>query len=134
MSARSLFAGVRRTGMHAKPRVTAGVVLPSRVQPVQWNSTASPSAAETTKADAGAGEGDAETGEAAHTALEHEMHSSVHPIPIRYPYYIPRVGIYGMNIPVYSDVRRGGQKWLTVVRKVEGDATVRCSSVGCGHS
>lgn len=128
MSARSLFAGVCRAGTLSKPRAAAGVVLPARVQPVRWNATASPSAAEGSKTDAGAGEGDAETDEATRAAVEQEMRSSVHPIPIRYPYFIPRVGVYGMNFPVYSDVRRGGQKWLTVVRKVEGDAAVRCAS------
>lgn len=45
-------------------------------------------------------------------------------IPLRYPYFVPRVGTYGVNLPVYSDVRRGGDKWLTIIRKVEGDAPV----------
>lgn len=46
-------------------------------------------------------------------------------VPIRYAYYVPRVGVTASNLPVYSDVRHGGNKWLTVIRKIDGDVPVR---------
>lgn len=47
------------------------------------------------------------------------------PVPIRYPYFVARVGAAGTSLPVYSDIRHGGSQWLTQIRKVEGDAAVR---------
>ena len=46
-------------------------------------------------------------------------------VPIRYAYYVPRVGVTASSLPVYSDVRHGGNKWLTVIRKIDGDVPVR---------
>ena len=48
------------------------------------------------------------------------------PMPVRYPYFVSRVGLDGMSLPVYTDVRNGGSRWLTQIRKVEGDATAFC--------
>jgi len=47
------------------------------------------------------------------------------PIPIRYPYFVSRVGLGGMSLPVYTDIRHGGSQWITQIRKVEGDVNVR---------
>ena len=46
------------------------------------------------------------------------------PIQIRYPYYVPRVGLSGISLPVYSDIRNARSRWLTQIRKVDGDANV----------
>lgn len=43
-----------------------------------------------------------------------------------YPYFVSRVGLTGTSLPVYTDVRHGGSKWLTQIRKVDGDATALC--------
>ena len=48
------------------------------------------------------------------------------PMPVRYPYFVSRVGLDGMSLPVYTDVRNGGSRWLTQIRKVEGDASAFC--------
>ena len=48
------------------------------------------------------------------------------PMPVCYPYFVSRVGLDGMSLPVYTDVRNGGSRWLTQIRKVEGDATAFC--------
>ncbi|WFD33996.1 hypothetical protein MCUN1_000824 [Malassezia cuniculi] len=47
-------------------------------------------------------------------------------VPIRYAYYVPRVGVNGNSLPVYSDVRHRGSKWLTVIRKIDGDVPLLC--------
>ena len=47
------------------------------------------------------------------------------PIPVRYPYFVSRVGLGGMSLPVYTDIRHGGSQWITQIRKVEGEANVR---------
>ncbi|WFD29362.1 hypothetical protein MSPP1_000371 [Malassezia sp. CBS 17886] len=51
---------------------------------------------------------------------------SAGPIPIRYPYFVPRVGINATNLPVYTKVRHGGHSWQTIVRKVDGDVAALC--------
>ncbi|WFD21826.1 hypothetical protein MEQU1_000482 [Malassezia equina] len=48
------------------------------------------------------------------------------PIPVRYPYFVSRVGLGGMSLPVYTDIRHGGSQWITQIRKVEGDANALC--------
>lgn len=50
------------------------------------------------------------------------------PIPIRYPYFVARAGVNGANFPVYTDIRNTRSRWLTQIRKVDGDAIVctRC--------
>ena len=48
------------------------------------------------------------------------------PMPVRYPYFVSRVGLDGMSLPVYTDIRNGGSRWLTQIRKVEGDASAFC--------
>ena len=48
------------------------------------------------------------------------------PMPVRYPYFVSRVGLDGMSLPVYTDIRNGGSSWLTQIRKVEGDASAIC--------
>lgn len=52
------------------------------------------------------------------------------PAAIRYPYYVSRVGMSGLSLPVYTDIRHGGSQWFTQIRKVEGDAAV-CIHVIC---
>lgn len=47
------------------------------------------------------------------------------PKPVRYPYFVSRVGMAGTSLPVYTDIRHGGSKWITQIRKVEGDVSVR---------
>ena len=48
------------------------------------------------------------------------------PMPVCYPYFVSRVGLDGMSLPVYTDIRNGGSRWLTQIRKVEGDASAFC--------
>ncbi|WFD25536.1 hypothetical protein MNAN1_000496 [Malassezia nana] len=48
------------------------------------------------------------------------------PMPIRYPYFVSRVGLSGMSLPVYTDIRHGGSQWITQIRKVEGDVGAFC--------
>lgn len=54
------------------------------------------------------------------------------PMPIRYPYFVSRVGLSGMSLPVYTDIRHGGTQWITQIRKVEGDVSVRIESLKLG--
>lgn len=54
------------------------------------------------------------------------------PIPVRYPYFVSRVGLGGMSLPVYTDIRHGGSQWITQIRKVEGDANVRAAKLTTG--
>ena len=62
------------------------------------------------------------------TAAEAQADASTTPAPmaVRYPYFVSRVGLDGMSLPVYTDIRNGGSRWLTQIRKVEGDATAFC--------
>ncbi|PKI85373.1 hypothetical protein MVES_000433 [Malassezia vespertilionis] len=53
-----------------------------------------------------------------------ELPRTSSPIPIRYPYFVARVGSNNTNLPVYSEVRRARSRWLTEIRKVDGDVTV----------
>ncbi|EDP43588.1 hypothetical protein MGL_1801 [Malassezia globosa CBS 7966] len=48
------------------------------------------------------------------------------PKSIRYPYFVSRVGMAGTSLPVYTDIRHGGSKWITQIRKVEGDVSALC--------
>ncbi|WFD18045.1 hypothetical protein MCAP1_000257 [Malassezia caprae] len=48
------------------------------------------------------------------------------PIPVRYPYFVSRVGLGGMSLPVYTDIRHNGSQWITQIRKVEGDVNALC--------
>lgn len=61
----------------------------------------------------------------ANEAEEEPRPTSAGPLPIRYPYFVSRVGVNGMNLPVYTDIRNARSRYLTNIRKVEGDATVR---------
>ncbi|KAL4400083.1 mitochondrial large ribosomal subunit [Malassezia pachydermatis] len=51
------------------------------------------------------------------------------PAAIRYPYYVSRVGMSGLSLPVYTDIRHGGSQWFTQIRKVEGDAAALCRDI-----
>ncbi|WFD05145.1 hypothetical protein MVES1_000471 [Malassezia vespertilionis] len=55
-----------------------------------------------------------------------ELPRTSSPIPIRYPYFVARVGSNNTNLPVYSEVRRARSRWLTEIRKVDGDVTALC--------
>lgn len=48
------------------------------------------------------------------------------PVPIRYPYFVNRVGVNQFNLPVYADVRNAGSRTLTMIRKVDGDVSALC--------
>lgn len=48
------------------------------------------------------------------------------PIPIRYPYFVNRVGESQISLPVYRDSRNAGTRSLTLIRKVEGDVSALC--------
>lgn len=61
----------------------------------------------------------------AEEAEEQPHPTSAGPLPIRYPYFVSRVGVNGMNLPVYTDIRNARSRYLTNIRKVEGDVTVR---------
>lgn len=41
--------------------------------------------------------------------------------PVQYSYYVPRVGRLADSLPVYTDVRNGGSRIMTEVRRVEGN-------------
>lgn len=41
------------------------------------------------------------------------------------PYYVPRNS--RGNLPVYSDIRNAGGRYLVLIRNVEGDTSVRLS-------
>lgn len=41
------------------------------------------------------------------------------PVSVKYPYFIPR-NTRG-NLPVYTDVRNGGTRYLVLVRNVDGN-------------
>lgn len=46
-------------------------------------------------------------------------------IPKLLPYFIPRTASNGL--PVYGEIKSGGQRFLTIVRKVDGNVEVRFS-------
>lgn len=46
-------------------------------------------------------------------------------VPKLLPYYIPRTASNGL--PVYGEIKSGGQRFLTIVRKVDGNVEVRFS-------
>ena len=56
--------------------------------------------------------------------------------PVQYPYFIPR-NTNG-NLPVYTDIRNGGTRFLVTIRNVDGKADVsqkwRSSCVATDHS
>lgn len=47
---------------------------------------------------------------------------SAQPIEQRYPYFIPRNS--RGSLPVYSDIRNGGTRYLNLIRNVDGDVNV----------
>ncbi|TKY90981.1 hypothetical protein EX895_000980 [Sporisorium graminicola] len=49
--------------------------------------------------------------------------SSSEPTPVRYSYFVPRVGKTLSSLPVYTDVRNGGTRTMTEVRKIQGSVT-----------
>ena len=48
--------------------------------------------------------------------------SGVSHIQLVYPYFVPR-NTRG-NLPVYTDVRNGGTRYLVLVRNIDGNASV----------
>ncbi|EPQ29137.1 uncharacterized protein PFL1_03425 [Pseudozyma flocculosa PF-1] len=40
---------------------------------------------------------------------------------VQHPYFVPRIGKTGDSLPVYTDIRNGGTRVLTEIRKVQGD-------------
>ena len=40
--------------------------------------------------------------------------------PVKYSYFVPRVGKTLDSLPVYTDVRNGGTRIITVLRKIQG--------------
>lgn len=53
---------------------------------------------------------------------------SLQPPAIRYPYFVPR-NTRG-NLPVYTDVRNGGTRYLVMIRNIDGNANVSSSLCG----
>lgn len=43
---------------------------------------------------------------------------------VKYPYYVSRAGVYSDSLPVYTDIRHGGQSVFTVLRRVQGNVEV----------
>ncbi|PWN54414.1 hypothetical protein IE53DRAFT_382963 [Violaceomyces palustris] len=60
-----------------------------------------------------------EGGEGRETS-EHDDVRTTMPQPVKYPYFVPRVGKLADSLPVYSDVRSGGNRCFTEIRKVQG--------------
>ncbi|WFD37530.1 uncharacterized protein MJAP1_000474 [Malassezia japonica] len=85
------------------PRASLFTTPPSIAQRVRFSSTNVPEEAE-----------------------EQPHPTSAGPLPIRYPYFVSRVGVNGMNLPVYTDIRNARSRYLTNIRKVEGDVTALC--------
>ena len=54
--------------------------------------------------------------------------SAVQTTFVRYPYYVPRNS--RGSLPVYTDVRNSGGRYLVLIRNVEGDAKVSCHNMG----
>jgi large subunit ribosomal protein L49 len=46
----------------------------------------------------------------------------VQPTATKYPYFIPRNS--RGSLPVYTDIRNGGSRYLVLVRNVDGDVKV----------
>lgn len=46
----------------------------------------------------------------------------IQPAVTHYPYYVPR-NTNG-NLPVYTDIRNGGTRYMVMIRNVDGDANV----------
>ncbi|SPO20443.1 related to IMG2 - mitochondrial ribosomal protein of the large subunit [Ustilago trichophora] len=42
------------------------------------------------------------------------------PTPVRYSYFVPRVGKTLDSLPVYTDIRNGGTRIITELRKIQG--------------
>lgn len=42
------------------------------------------------------------------------------PKPVKYSYFVPRVGKLLDSLPVYTDVRNGGTRTITELRKIQG--------------
>lgn len=53
-------------------------------------------------------------------SLETSSSSSTGATPVRYTYFVPRVGKTMDSFPVYTDVRNGGTRTLTELRKIQG--------------
>ncbi|PWY97258.1 hypothetical protein BCV70DRAFT_219620 [Testicularia cyperi] len=41
--------------------------------------------------------------------------------PVKYSYFVPRVGKLADSLPVYTDVRNGGTRCMTEIRKIQGN-------------
>ncbi|CDU23383.1 related to IMG2-mitochondrial ribosomal protein of the large subunit [Sporisorium scitamineum] len=52
--------------------------------------------------------------------LSSDLKPSSSPTPIRYTYFVPRVGKTLSSLPVYTDIRNGGTRTLTELRKIQG--------------
>lgn len=50
--------------------------------------------------------------------------------PVKYPYYVSRAGVYEDSLPVYTDVRHGGQSVFTILRRVSGNVEVSLRRLG----
>ncbi|KAJ1029971.1 hypothetical protein NDA16_000884 [Ustilago loliicola] len=46
--------------------------------------------------------------------------SETGPTPVQYSYFVPRVGKTLDSLPVYTDIRNGGTRTITEVRKIQG--------------
>lgn len=42
------------------------------------------------------------------------------PTPVKYSYFVPRVGKTLDSLPVYTDIRNGGTRTITELRKIQG--------------
>ncbi|EST06677.1 Ribosomal protein L49/IMG2 [Kalmanozyma brasiliensis GHG001] len=49
-----------------------------------------------------------------------DVESEAGPTPVQYSYFVPRVGKTLSSLPVYTDVRNGGTRTMTEVRKIQG--------------
>ncbi|KAJ9476410.1 54S ribosomal protein IMG2, mitochondrial [Pseudozyma hubeiensis] len=45
------------------------------------------------------------------------------PTPVQYTYFVPRVGKTQTSYPVYTDVRNGGTRIMTEIRKIQGSVS-----------
>lgn len=49
-----------------------------------------------------------------------ETPSPTGPTPVKYSYFVPRVGKILDSLPVYTDIRNGGTRTITELRKIQG--------------
>ncbi|GAC99511.1 hypothetical protein PHSY_007113 [Pseudozyma hubeiensis SY62] len=45
------------------------------------------------------------------------------PTPVQYTYFVPRVGKTQASYPVYTDIRNGGTRIMTEIRKIQGSVS-----------